>query len=53
MNTGNICKLPEIVALCTEYKLRVFVDESISLFTIGKTGRGVTEYFNIPVSTHA
>ncbi|EGI57899.1 PREDICTED: serine palmitoyltransferase 1 [Acromyrmex echinatior] len=50
MNTGNICPLPELLALCKEYKLRIFIDESISFGTIGLHGRGVTEYFNIPIS---
>lgn len=48
MNTGTICPLPELVALCRKYKLRIFVDESISFGTLGPTGRGVTEHFNIP-----
>lgn len=49
-NTGNICPLPEILDLCKKYKLRIFIDESISFGTIGLHGRGVTEYFNIPRS---
>ncbi|XP_011629805.1 serine palmitoyltransferase 1 [Pogonomyrmex barbatus] len=49
MNTGNICPLPELVDLCKKYKLRIFIDESISFGTIGQ-GKGVTEYFNIPRS---
>ncbi|SPP73408.1 serine palmitoyltransferase 1 [Drosophila guanche] len=47
MNTGEICPLPELVALRKQYKLRIFVDESISFGTLGKGGRGVTEHFNI------
>lgn len=50
MNTGNICPLPELLNLCKKYKLRVFIDESISFGTIGLYGKGVTEYFNIPRS---
>ncbi|XP_025986961.1 serine palmitoyltransferase 1 [Solenopsis invicta] len=50
MNTGNICPLPELVDLCKKYKLRIFVDESISFGTIGLHGRGVTEYYNISVN---
>lgn len=49
-NTGNICPLPELLDLCKKYKLRIFIDESISLGTIGTHGRGITEYFNIPIS---
>lgn len=48
MNTGNICLLPELLDLCKKYKLRIFIDESISFGTIGPSGRGVTEYYNIP-----
>lgn len=50
MNTGNICPLPELIELCKKYKLRIFIDESISFGTIGLHGRGVTEYFNVPRS---
>jgi serine palmitoyltransferase len=48
MNTGTICPLPELVVLCRKYKLRIFVDESISFGILGANGRGVTEHFNIP-----
>ncbi|KZC05145.1 PREDICTED: serine palmitoyltransferase 1 [Dufourea novaeangliae] len=48
MNTGKICPLPDLVALCQKYKLRIFIDESISFGTIGAHGKGITEYFNIP-----
>ncbi|KAJ8670582.1 hypothetical protein QAD02_001841 [Eretmocerus hayati] len=48
MNTGTICPLPDMVALCRKYKLRIFVDESISFGTLGKTGKGVTEHFGVP-----
>ncbi|XP_020802305.1 serine palmitoyltransferase 1 [Drosophila serrata] len=47
MNTGEICPLPELVSLRQKYKLRLFIDESISFGTLGKGGRGVTEYFNV------
>lgn len=49
MNTGEICPLPELVALRAKYKLRLFLDESISFGTLGKTGHGLTEHFNIDV----
>ncbi|XP_057331281.1 serine palmitoyltransferase 1 [Microplitis mediator] len=48
INTGLVCPLPELVKLCRKYKLRIFVDESISFGTLGKTGKGVTEYFGVP-----
>lgn len=53
MNTGEICPLPDLVALRQKYKLRLFVDESISFGTLGKGGRGVTEHFNVDVSCHS
>lgn len=48
MNTGNICPLPELVALCRQYKLRIFIDESISFGTLGEHGKGITEHFGVP-----
>ncbi|XP_046480511.1 serine palmitoyltransferase 1 [Neodiprion pinetum] len=48
MNTGEICPLPDLVKLCREYKLRIFIDESISFGVLGKHGRGVTEHFGVP-----
>lgn len=47
MNTGEICPLPEMVALRSKYKLRLFLDESISFGTLGMTGHGLTEHFNV------
>lgn len=32
-----------------EYKLRIFIDESLSFGVLGRTGRGVTEYFDVDV----
>ncbi|KAG8234439.1 hypothetical protein J437_LFUL014185 [Ladona fulva] len=49
MNTGTIAPLPRLIELRKKYKLRIFIDESISFGTLGSTGRGITEYFNIPV----
>ncbi|KAJ8894923.1 hypothetical protein PR048_000230 [Dryococelus australis] len=47
MNTGRICPLPRLVELAKKYKLRIFLDESISFGTLGAHGRGVTEYFGV------
>ena len=52
MNSGDICSLPEIIELKMKYKVRLFIDESISFGTLGHSGRGVTEYYGIPVSIH-
>jgi serine palmitoyltransferase len=47
MNTGEMCPLRELVQLRSKYKLRLFLDESVSFGTIGKNGRGLTEYLAI------
>jgi len=47
INTGELCPLDEIIEFKYKYKVRVFLDESISFGTIGATGRGLTEYLNI------
>lgn len=46
-NTGEMCPLNEVIKLRAKYKLRLFLDESISFGTIGKHGRGLTELLNI------
>ena len=48
--TGEICSLDQMIKLKDEYKLRIFIDESISFGTLGPTGRGITEHFKISVS---
>ena len=47
LNHGDICPLPRMVELKYKYKYRIFMDESVSFGTIGQTGRGVTEYYNV------
>ena len=49
MNTGNICKLAQMINLKHKYKLRLFIDESISFGTLGLTGKGITEHLKISV----
>ncbi len=44
---GNVAPLDKIVALADKYNAMVMVDESHSAGVVGKTGRGVTELFNI------
>ncbi len=39
------------VELKKKYKYRLILDESISFGTVGRTGRGLTELYNVPVST--
>lgn len=49
-NTGDLPKLPEIVRLKNKYKYRLFLDETLSIGSLGKSGRGVVEHFDIPRS---
>jgi len=44
---GNVAPLDKIVELADRYHAMVMVDESHSAGVVGKTGRGVTELFNI------
>lgn len=44
---GNVPPLDKIVALANKYNAMVMVDESHSAGVVGKTGRGVTELFNV------
>lgn len=48
-NSGDIAPLPQLIELKKKYKYRLVVDESISFCALGKHGRGVTDYFNVPV----
>ncbi|KAF2366756.1 Aminotransferase class I/classII [Trinorchestia longiramus] len=50
MNTGNICRLPELIELRRKYKLRLFIDESCAFGCLGPHGRGALDYFDIPAS---
>ena len=44
---GNVAPLDKITNLADKYNAMVMVDESHSAGVVGKTGRGVTELFNI------
>ncbi|OFY50128.1 MAG: glycine C-acetyltransferase [Bacteroidetes bacterium GWF2_41_31] len=44
---GNTAPVDQIVALAEKYNAMVMVDESHSAGVVGKTGRGVSEHFNI------
>ncbi|WFD42989.1 serine C-palmitoyltransferase [Malassezia psittaci] len=46
-NDGQIANLPKVVELAKRFKFRVFLDETYSIGTLGKTGRGLTEYQNV------
>ena len=44
---GNVCPLDKIHELAEKYDAMVMVDESHSAGVVGKTGRGVTERYNL------
>ncbi len=44
---GNVCPLDKIYALAQKYDAMVMVDESHSAGVVGRTGRGVTELFDL------
>ena len=44
---GNVCPLDKIYELAEKYDAMVMVDESHSAGVVGKTGRGVTERYNL------
>eukprot|EP00796_Vickermania_ingenoplastis_P004386 gene4386-3189_t len=50
LNNGDICKLPEIKALCEKYKFRIILDDSYGFAAVGKTGRGTPEHFGMSTS---
>lgn len=45
--TGEIAKLPEIVALAKKYGARIMVDDAHGLGVIGEGGRGTASYFGL------
>jgi glycine C-acetyltransferase len=44
---GNVTPLDRIISLANKYDAMVMVDESHSAGVVGKTGRGVTELYNL------
>lgn len=44
---GDIANLPDLIQLCQQFDALLMIDEAHSLGVIGKTGRGICEYFNI------
>lgn len=45
--TGKVCPLPQFLEVAEQYRMRIFLDENISLGVLGATGRGITEHWNI------
>jgi serine palmitoyltransferase len=48
-NFGDIVNLPKVMELKEKYKYRLMLDDSYGIGVLGKTGRGVCEYFNVNV----
>ncbi|KAL6136026.1 hypothetical protein ACLB2K_061328 [Fragaria x ananassa] len=44
---GELCKLPEIIAICKKYKVFTYLDEAHSIGAVGKSGRGVCELLGV------
>ncbi|XP_076875751.1 serine palmitoyltransferase 1 [Brachyhypopomus gauderio] len=49
INTSDLCPLPELVKLKYKYKVRIFLEESMSFGVLGEHGRGVTEHFGVNI----
>ncbi|KAH0786429.1 Serine palmitoyltransferase 1 [Histomonas meleagridis] len=47
INDGTLLDLPALVQLRKEFCLRLIIDETYSFGSVGKTGRGVCEHYNI------
>jgi glycine C-acetyltransferase len=45
---GDIIDFPRVVELCRQYNAWLMIDEAHSLGVLGKTGRGIEEYFGMP-----
>lgn len=48
---GDVADLPELIRLKDEYDCWLMVDEAHSVGTLGNTGRGLCEYFNVDVTS--
>jgi glycine C-acetyltransferase len=44
---GDVIDLPTMVALCRKYKAWLMIDEAHSVGVLGRTGRGIEEYFDM------
>lgn len=49
-NDGQIANLKKLIELKRKYKFRLILDESLSMGTLGRNGRGLTEVYDVPVS---
>jgi glycine C-acetyltransferase len=44
---GDIIDLPKVLELCKKYNAWLMIDEAHSIGVLGKTGRGIEEYFGL------
>ncbi|KAL5204419.1 hypothetical protein ABZP36_009290 [Zizania latifolia] len=44
---GELCKLPEVIAVCKKYKAYTYLDEAHSIGAVGQSGRGVCELLGV------
>jgi glycine C-acetyltransferase len=44
---GDVCPLPELVAVARRYGARIMLDEAHSMFVYGQHGRGVAEMYGL------
>ncbi|KDR76887.1 hypothetical protein GALMADRAFT_245995 [Galerina marginata CBS 339.88] len=47
---GAMVDLPKLIELKYKYKYRLILDETYSFGVVGRTGRGLTELYNVPAS---
>ncbi|KAF7330927.1 Serine palmitoyltransferase 1 [Mycena venus] len=47
---GAMTDLPKLIEIKYRKKYRLILDESISFGTVGRTGRGLTELYNVPAA---
>ncbi|KAF9055120.1 PLP-dependent transferase [Hymenopellis radicata] len=47
---GQISDLPKLIELKKKYKYRLILEESYSFGVLGRTGRGLTELYNVPAT---
>jgi serine palmitoyltransferase len=48
-NYGDICNLPELLAMKHEYKYRLILDDSMAVGVLGTRGRGTPDHWNVNV----
>ncbi|KAF4579674.1 serine palmitoyltransferase component [Pleurotus pulmonarius] len=47
---GAMVDLPKLIELKQKYKYRLILDENMSFGSVGRTGRGLTELYNVPAT---